>query len=90
MTTNPVCSLCDYAHACSRKLTFKLASGEEKTVLAKEQAYQKMRCQNIVDDICKDCALFHEQRCASWKVLNGKQKKKGTLNRCPAKVPQKK
>ena len=81
MPTNPGCAACDFKEACQRKLRF----GEE-TFLAKEQDAVRMRCTNTVQDICRDCRWFHEKRCASWKVLNGKIKNKGTLSKCPSKV----
>ena len=79
---NPVCSTCDYFSQCNRTFTYK-----DEEFVAKEQTFLKMKCQNVVQDICRDCVLFRERRCASWKMVNGKVHNESILEYCPKKEP---
>lgn len=83
MKTNTGCASCDFLEGCSKKLLSKSA---DISVLAKEQQQLKMRCVNIVQDICRDCVFYARKKCASWKVVNGKEKSRGNLTSCPKKV----
>jgi hypothetical protein len=87
MQTNPTCANCDYFNACNKKLIFSTENNGEVHVTAKNQVHVKMKCLNVVQDVCRDCQLFIDRKCASWKILNGKEYSKGTLRLCPKKVP---
>ncbi|MEC0276932.1 hypothetical protein [Peribacillus frigoritolerans] len=85
--TNLGCAVCDFFSGCSKRL---LSESENINMLAKEQEQIKMHCVNIVQDICRDCVFFEQKKCASWKVLNGKEKSKGNLSTCPKRREVKK
>lgn len=89
MPTNPGCASCDYFTTCGKQLIITDAQGNETKILAKNQDQLRMKCVNKVQDICRDCVFFKEKKCASWKVLNGEVKNRGTLSNCPKKVPLK-
>lgn len=86
MRTNPGCASCDYFYGCNRTLIFKQGDRSVK-IQANAQEKVRMSCVNQVQEICKDCMLFSQQRCASWKVINGKEKQRGSLSICPQKIP---
>lgn len=79
---NSTCLGCDYKDQCNRTFEYK-----DETYVAKEQEFLIMKCQNIVQDICRDCILFREKRCASWMILNGKVHNLNVLEVCPKKEP---
>lgn len=56
------------------------------TYKAKEQQFLRMKCLNVVQDICRDCILFQDKKCAAWKIVNGKVKMGGSLLSCPKKI----
>lgn len=78
---NPTCLTCDYFSQCNRTFEYK---GTE--YVAKEQAFLRMKCLNSVQEICRDCTLFHEKRCAAWQTVNGKIYSVEVLTNCPKKV----
>ena len=80
--TNLTCMGCDYSDQCNRTFEYK---GEK--YVAKEQDFLNMKCQNVVQDICRDCHLFREKRCASWMVVNGKIHNSDILESCDKKEP---
>jgi len=77
---NPTCLSCDYINDCSK--TIKI---NNESVLAKKQTYVFMNCLYVVEDLCRDCKLFKEKKCASWYITKGK-KKNGKLVSCPKRV----
>lgn len=79
---NITCLSCDYSDQCSRTFEYK-----DETHVAKEQDFLKMKCQNTVQDICRDCHLFQEKRCASWVTVNGKLYNSVVLETCDKKEP---
>ncbi|OMC68625.1 hypothetical protein BK126_12415 [Paenibacillus sp. FSL H7-0326] len=79
---NVACNGCDYFDKCHKVLV----SGGEK-IPAKLQDKVPMRCQNVVQNICRDCKWYLESKCASWFELNGK-KTRQYLRTCPKKVTQ--
>lgn len=77
---NPTCIGCDYKEQCNRTFEY-----QDKSYVAKEQDFLIMKCQNIVQDICRDCLLFQEKRCASWMIVNGKVHNTNVLEVCSKK-----
>lgn len=77
MVVNPVCLSCDYSSSCHKKVGGKLIKVQDKKLPS---------CLNRVQDICRDCQLFIDKRCASWKVLNGRTINGGNLIECPKKT----
>lgn len=77
---NVACNGCDYFDKCSKELLV----GEDR-FLAKKQDKIPMKCQSVVQQICRDCTWYLTNRCASWKELNGK-KTRSHLTICPRKI----
>ncbi|MGM7682840.1 hypothetical protein ACSVDA_11870 [Cytobacillus sp. Hm23] len=78
---NSTCKTCDYKKQCTK--TFEYAG---KVHVAKEQIFLRMKCKNVIQDICRDCQLFHEKKCAAWKVINGENINGKKLETCPKKI----
>lgn len=74
---NNTCIECDYLLGCRKKLK---VNGE--TVYAKEQDIYPMKCLCEAQELCRTCDHFWNQRCASWKVVNGKEVEHGRLHYC--------
>lgn len=77
---NVACNGCDYFDKCHKML---IRGGEK--ILAKNQDEVPMNCQNVVQQICRDCKWYLENKCASWLELNGKKTRR-VLRTCPKKI----
>lgn len=82
MGTNSVCGRCDYFEGCHKRISLDGVGHR----YVKEIPNILPSCICIVQEICRDCELFLSKRCASWKVLNGKEMR-GTLRTCAKKKP---
>ncbi len=73
---NNNCNQCDNSIHCSKKIRI-----DNNLVLIKEQNEVEATCICKLQEVCKDCLKFRENKCAYWTIFNGK-KVPGSLIAC--------